>query len=330
MKISLRVICIISIQVLLLVTAKGQQQPLYSQFTFNRFLFNPGAAGAERTTKIQLAAYEQWVGFKGSPKYHTASFDTRIFEQTRSPRRNIRRKFKLFKPGTVGAGVHLFNERFGTLSNTGFSATYTYHMKMGPRQLSFGLAPVISNMGLRSADVELSSDYFDPAVAGDNTKRWIMDFNFGVYLMERSYFAGYSIHHMSQSALQWGGTSHTDYKIGRQHYIMGGYKYEVSRMLLLEPSMLIKITESAANKGQIDISMKATIAQEYWCGLSFKTSNSLSFFGGLQLDRYFFCYAFDYSLTKVVRQATRLGSHEILLAVQLGDTSKRYRWLNTY
>jgi type IX secretion system PorP/SprF family membrane protein len=304
----------------------AQQQPLYSQFAFNKFLFNPAVAGSDHTTVIKFSAYEQWVGHKGAPKYHTASFDTRIFQQNRKPRRNIRKRFKLFKPGTLGVGAHLFNEKYGSLSNTGLSLTYSYHMKMDRRQLSFGISPVFSNLGLKSSDIVLSDDLPDAAVIGDNTRRWILDFNFGVYFMDKDYFLGYSIHHISRSAIQWGGTAEIDYNIGRQHYLMGGYKYVINRDYQLEPTLLWKIWED--RKNQFDTSVKLTIKENYWAGLSYKTSNALAVFGGIQIDRYYFCYAFDYHLSEV--RKLNYGSHEIILAVQLGDTTKRYRWLNTY
>ena len=316
---------IILLLILTFHTAKlyCQQQPLYSQFTFNKYLFNPAVAGSEPVNIIQLSAYEQWLGFKGAPKFHTASFNTRIFKQSRRPRRSVRLTLKIFKPGTVG---QLFNEKYGTLTHTGLTGTYSYHIKMGPQQLSFGFSPVISNLGLRSSDIVLPDNYFDQLIEGDNTRRWIIDFDFGFYLMRRDYFAGYSVHHISESALQWGGTIDADYRIGRQHYFMGGYKYYYSSNWVFEPSMLIKLSED--RKNQMDISLKCTISENYWCGISYKTSKTLSLFGGLKYDRYFFCYAFDYNLTSI--RKVNYGSHEILLAVQLGATTQRYRWLNTY
>jgi len=304
----------------------AQQQPLYSEFTFNKYLFNPAVAGSEQIPIIRLSAYEQWIGFKGAPKFHTASFDTRIFQETREPRRNIRLKFKLFKPGTVGTGIQIFNERYGILRHTGLTATYSYHMMLGSQQLSLGVSPVISNLGLLSSDIVPSDEEFDQLLEGDNTRRWIVDFNFGIYLMKSEYFAGYSVHHLSKSALQWGGTVDADYRIGRQHYFMGGYKYAYSEKLLFEPSMLIKISED--RKDQMDISLKCVISDNYWCGLTYKTSKTLSIFGGLQYDRYLFCYAFDLTLTPI--RNFNYGSHELLLAVQLGQTIRRYRWLDTY
>jgi len=321
------------IQILVLVLLTGsrvfaQQQPLYSQFTFNKYLFNPAVAGSENISVVKMTAYEQWVGFKGAPKFHTVTFDTRIFQQNRRPRRNIRRKLKLFKPGTVGTGVQLFNEKYGTLTHTGMNATYAFHMKMGSQQLSFGLSPVLSNLGLNSSEIVLSDEQADVLLLGDKTRRWILDFNFGAYLSAKDYYAGYSVHNVSKSSVQWGGSIEENYGIGRLHYFMGGYKYSYNRNLVFEPGMLIKLSEVNRSQNQLDISVKGIINQEYWGGLSYKTGNTLSLLGGLQLDRYFFAYAFDMTLSKI--RKTNYGSHEILLAVQLGETTRRYRWLNVY
>lgn len=317
--------------VLLLILLTGsvllaQQQPLYSQFAFNKYLFNPAVAGSDQITTIHLSAYEQWAGFKGAPKYHSASVDSRIFRPDRKPRRSILKNLKFLKPENIGAGLQVFNEIYGPLSHTGLSGSYTYHVKMENHQLSFGLSSTLSNLGLKSSDIILSDEQEDLLVLGDNTRRWMVDFDFGIFLQSKDYFAGYSVHHISRSAMQWGGSIDADYRQGRQHYFMAGYKYEVSPMLILEPTTLIKLSEK--QKDQIDLSLIGTISSNYWCGLSYKTSKILSVFGGLQYDRYLFCYAFDLNLSSIMSYS--MGSHEILLAIQLGDETKRYKWLNTY
>jgi type IX secretion system PorP/SprF family membrane protein len=324
----IRYTIILSIAALLMnLPGQAQQQPLYSQFTFNKLLFNPGSAGSENTTIIKATGYEQWVGFKGAPKYHTVSLDTRIFTESKKPRRDVKKRFKLIKPGSIGAGVVVFNEKYGPLSHTGISATYSYHVKLGEnRQLSFGISPVLSNLGLNSSEVILPDDEFDDLLVGNKTRRWIMDFDFGIYLLGKDYFAGYSTHRLTSATLQWGGSLEDDFQLSRQHYLMGGYRYLLSPDILLEPATLIRLPEGG--KPSMDISLQATIRRDYWCGLSFKTSRTLSVFGGLQVDRYLFGYSFDYNLSTVRKYS--YGSHEIMLALQLGDTSKRFRWLNNY
>jgi type IX secretion system PorP/SprF family membrane protein len=304
----------------------SQQQPLYSQFDNNRYLFNPAAAGAETVTTIHVNAYEQWVGFKGAPKYHTASIDSKIFNENRKPRREIRKKLKILLPENVGFGAQLFNEKYGPLSQSGLVGTYAYHLKMQDKQLSFGLSTVLSNFGLKSSDVVLSDDDPDQLVEGNNSRRWIFDFDFGIYFSGINYFAGYSIHHISESGLQWGGSIDADYQLGRIHYIMGGYKYEISPDIALQPSTLLKLSEK--QKSQLDINLKCIISRFYWAGLSYKTSKTASIFAGLQYDRYIFCYSFDYTLGRIRKYS--YGSHEIHLAVRLGNDTSRYKWLNKY
>ncbi|HEY4788176.1 MAG TPA: type IX secretion system membrane protein PorP/SprF, partial [Bacteroidales bacterium] len=43
----------------------AQQQPAYSQYTFNGFLLNPAVAGSEGYTSINVTTREQWVGIEG-------------------------------------------------------------------------------------------------------------------------------------------------------------------------------------------------------------------------------------------------------------------------
>jgi type IX secretion system PorP/SprF family membrane protein len=306
--------------------AMGQQQPLYSQFDNNKYLFNPAVAGSEAVTTIHVNAYEQWIGFKGAPKFHTASIDSKIFNQDRRPTRNVRKKFKIKKPENVGLGMQLFTEKYGPLSHSGMVGTYSYHLRMRDKQLSFGFSSVLSNYGLKASEVVLSDDLPDQMVEGDNTRRWIVDFDFGMYFSGINYFAGYSIHHISESGLQWGGSVDADYQLGRLHYLMAGYSYEVTPDFSVQPSTLIKLSEK--NRSQLDINIKCIISKKYWAGLSYKTSKTTSIFAGLQYDRYIFCYSFDYSLAAIRKYS--YGSHEIHLAMRLGNETSRYKWLNKY
>jgi hypothetical protein len=52
------------------------------------------------------------------------------------------------------------------------------------------------------------------------------------------------------------------------------------------------------------------------------------FFLGARFDRYFVGYAFDYNFNPLMKHT--YGSHEFMAAMKLGDTARRYRWLNTY
>jgi hypothetical protein len=51
-------------------------------------------------------------------------------------------------------------------------------------------------------------------------------------------------------------------------------------------------------------------------------------YGGLKYDRYYFAYAFDYSFGTI--RKSNFGSHEFTVVVRIGDSARRYKWLNTY
>jgi len=49
---------------------------------------------------------------------------------------------------------------------------------------------------------------------------------------------------------------------------------------------------------------------------------------GAKFSRIYLSYAFDYTLSSIQRYS--LGSHEINIALKLGDNARRYRWLIRY
>ena len=94
----------------------------------------------------------------------------------------------------------------------------------------------------------------------------------------------------------------------------------------LEPSILIKTTEELLY--QIDFSAKVQYKEDYWVGLSFRTAGAVILFAGVRLDKFYFGYAFDYTLSSIMKHS--LGSHEFMMAVKFGDRARRYRWLDRY
>jgi type IX secretion system PorP/SprF family membrane protein len=169
----------------------------------------------------------------------------------------------------------------------------------------------------------------------------IPDANFGVYFSNAHLYAGASAMQLFQSKLNLGGNENgPGFQMVRHYYVTAGYRFEISKDLLLEPSFLFKTTEKFI--AQIDVNLKTYIGENYWAGLSFRSGGSYSLveetfngkgsaliiMGGLRVDRYYFGYAFDYTFNAI--GARTFGSHEIMAAVKFGDNARRYRWLNRY
>lgn len=309
------------------ITVNGQQLSLYSQYTFNGFLINPAIAGSEGYTAVNLTAREQWLGIPNAPKTHAISFQTRFLKdnyisRNLAVRKRIRRGSR---SGRVGLGVYAYNDKSGLIDRTGISVTYGYHIQLRNSQLSLGLSLNAYQFKINS-DAIVVNDEQDLLIDGSRKRLFIPDANFGAYFVNKNMYAGLSVSDMLQSALRLSAPGAVEYKLNRHYYLVSGFKYNVSRSVTLEPSFLLKATNNGAF--QLDIGSKVYIDENYWVGMSYRTGSALIFLCGLKVDKYYFGYAFDYTLSNIMSHT--YGTHEFVAAVKFGDNARRYRWLNRF
>lgn len=315
---------------LLIFTAglKAQQLPLYSQYMFNKFLINPAVAGSDGYTSINLTAREQWIGIDNSPKTHSLSYQTRILKRSYIIKtKSVKRKtFKPSTEGRVGVGGYVFDDRNGLVGRTGFQLTYAYHIWLDETQLSFGLSGTAFQFRINDEKLTFY-DQSEPLLSGDLRKTiFVPDANFGVYLLNSRYHVGFSVAQLFQSFLKVGNAGLNDYRMLRHYYLSGGYIFPLQNEFFLEPSILIKTTEELLY--QIDINTKVQYKTDYWIGLSYRTAGAVVLLAGVRLDKFYFGYAFDYTLSSIMKHS--IGSHEFMMAVKFGDSARRYRWLDRY
>ncbi|MBE9509551.1 MAG: type IX secretion system membrane protein PorP/SprF [Bacteroidetes bacterium] len=314
----------------LLFTAgiKAQQLPLYSQYMFNKFLLNPAVAGSDGYTSLNLTAREQWIGIDHSPRTHSLSYQTRILKKSFIIKSTSVKK-KIYKPSTegrVGIGGYVFDDRNGLVSRTGFQFTYAYHIWLDETQLSFGLAGTAFQFRINDEKLTFF-DQSEPLLSGDLRKTiFVPDANFGVYLLNFRYYVGFSVAQLFQSYLKIGNAGLSDYRMLRHYYLSGGYTFPLQNDYYLEPSILIKTTEELLY--QIDFNVKLQYKEDYWIGLSYRTAGAVVLLAGVRLDKFYFGYAFDYTLSSIMKHS--LGSHEFMMAVKFGDSARRYPWLDRY
>jgi type IX secretion system PorP/SprF family membrane protein len=306
----------------------AQQLPVYSQYTFNKFLLNPATAGSDGYTTVSLVAREQWVGFKGTPKTHAITIDSRLLPNCFNTKiASVPKKKRLSsRSGRVGWAGHVFTDNFGQLSRTGVEGTYAYHVAIDQGQLSFGLSGVFYQFKLNKDKVDLGDEYLDPLLDGMKGTIYIPDANFGTFYTSANIFGGISVMQIFQSSIHFGDDNGSEYRLKRNYNLMAGYYYNLNSNFAIEPSMLVKIPTSS--KPQLDLNAKVYYKSDYWAGLSYRTRNAMIIYFGARIDKYFVGYAFDYNFSPIGRHS--YGSHEFMAAVKFGDTARRYRWLNTY
>ncbi|MFP4058971.1 MAG: type IX secretion system membrane protein PorP/SprF [Bacteroidales bacterium] len=331
MKAKVRIYKIVLIFVLGIITHEGwtQQLPLYTQYTMNGFLLNPAFAGSNGYTSVNLMAREQWIGLPNSPKTHSISAQTRILPNSYINNRfNIRKKKRpMSRDGRVGIGGYIFNDRTGLIDRTGMQFTYAYHIRLyDDSQLSFGLSVNAYQFKINQ-DKMILQDQGDITVDGNRNAVYIPDASFGALWMSKEFYLGFSANELAQSSQKlFKQNINYDYQMYRHYYLIGGYKYEYRRYFIIEPSALIKASQAGAL--QADLGVTVSFDNEYWGGISYRTGNSLSFLMGVKVENFYFGYAFDYTISSIMRHT--FGSHEFMAAVRFGENARRYRWLNRF
>jgi type IX secretion system PorP/SprF family membrane protein len=311
----------------------AQQVPMYSQYIMNGFLVNPSFAGRDGYTTVNLTVTEQWVGMAGAPSTYAASFQTRLLRNSYISKSTAVRK-KLTKPtkgSKIGLGGYVFNDNNGIMKRTGIQAAYAYHISLGqsgglPNNLSLGLALTAYQFMINTEGLIYDPD--DPLLNSYDRSVFIPDFNFGASFTTSQYYAGFSMTNLLRGSLLFSDTSSYKRSEIGHYFLTGGMKIPINSDWKIEPSVLIKSSDMFFKSVQIDLTGRAYYKDDYWAGLSLRTSDALILMAGLRYDRFYFAYAFDFTLTDIRKQS--FGTHEITFAVKFGESARRYRWINAY
>ncbi len=280
----------------------AQQVPLYSQYMLNGFLLNPGMAGSVDYIPIRLTARQQWTGIDGAPSTQAISAHSGIMRQK------------------MGIGGYIFNDKFGPISQTGLQLSYAYHLQLTREmKLGLGLSFKAFQLSLNESDLTVI-DAGDPSITGASESTFIPDADFGAYLYTKKYYAGLAATQLVQYKIKLGDTQvESSNQTIRHYYLMGGYKIDINKEFMVEPSLLLKGTERTPF--QVDINAKVFYKKNYWLGFSYRTAQAAIVLIGFKVDKFYLGYSFDYTFSNLKNYST--GSHEILLGFNIGEGANR-------
>jgi type IX secretion system PorP/SprF family membrane protein len=315
---------ILVLTLLLSQELRAQQLPLYSQYLLNGFMVNPAMAGYDGYTTFNATSRQQWLGFKEAPRTYSASWNTRLFRKGYKIVNNPLRRGNMLVPSTkgrVGLGGYIINDINAKVARTGISFTYAYHIIFNEQQLSFGLAAKAFQYRINTDELTFGEDG-DPVVNGNfSSVAYSPDADFGVLFNGINYFVGFAMSNLLQTSLIIGASEVPDFKTFRHYWLSGGYRFLINYDWEIEPGLLMKTTENWNPQG--DISLRVYYSQLVWAGISYRTNNSIIGMIGVQIENVLFGYAFDWALSDIGNY--NYGSHEITLAVKMGDNSRKTR-----
>jgi type IX secretion system PorP/SprF family membrane protein len=256
-----------------------------SHYVYNELSFNPAAMS--NNLNAALIARKQWVGFEGSPT--TELINGSAFVP------------KLFG----GIGMSLYNDQLGYEKTINFKAMYSYPVELQTgMSLSLGLGVGFINKTIDGTKLVVE-DKSDPYAFTHKTSNLRPDFNFGAELNTAYYAIGLASTHLDRGVK---GSSIN--KNPRHYYLYGKYKFDINDDVILVPYLLLK---STWYRTQLDVNALVYYRKMLWGGLSYRTSSSIVFLLGYQINKEWRVgYSYDYTIGKMRTYAG--GSHELMVA----------------
>jgi len=276
--------------------ARGQQDPLYTQYMFNSLVFNPAYAGSNNSFIASLHARAQWTGMDDAPMTQTLLLH--------SPLKNT----------SMGTGLSIVNDAAGPLTQRHVMGYYSYGVKFSERnRLTFGLNAGLYTLSADLPSLELASDEYDPAFADVYEDAAKFNVGFGMFFNTPGWYVGISAPKLYNSGfLKDKGREEIDLK--NHYYLMGGVKIHVSDHVSLKPTTLIRKV-SGAPLG-IDLSVLAEFNEKYWAGLAGRWEEGASIIvGGYITGNIRMGYSYDAVFSTLTKVSS--GSHEIYVSYEI-------------
>ncbi len=279
----------------LLFTAKdssAQQDPQYSHYMFNSFVFNPSLAGSKPSLSMIGLFRAQYVGFDGGPQTQTISAH-------------------MPAPGLKGGvGVHIINDQIGFERNLHFAASYAYKYELPTGNLSAGISVGFLQRTLDGSKLKALTPG-DPLIPAGTVNAVKPDVNFGLTYNTDAYYVGFSTTHLTTPNMSFDVPGTSEYKSVVHYYLTGGYNLVLSPSIEIKPSVMIKVAKTSS----FDINALAFYNQKYWGGLSYRLNDAIVAIAGMNLtERIKMSYSYDYTLSNLSLTSNgSTGSHEILL-----------------
>ncbi|MBK7213940.1 MAG: type IX secretion system membrane protein PorP/SprF [Bacteroidales bacterium] len=280
----------------------AQQDPLFSQYMFNKLAVNPGYAGSRDVLTLDALYRYQWVNIQGAPQTVSAS--------VHSPLNNPH----------LGVGLNVYHDAIGPSINQGAMATFSYKILFPNSKLSFGI-----QAGYKYTDVLWSrivtGESNDPLLTAPMQNKAVPDAAFGIYYYSNKYYVGFSSKQLLQNQMGIVSVNGKEEftKLLRHFYGMAGAAFKVSDQVVFRPSVLVKFVQNAPP--QMDLNASFQFAGTFWVGASYRTEKALSLMTEFNVsDNLRVGYSYDIWFNELL--SSNSGSHEIRLGFDF-DIFKR-------
>ncbi len=288
-------------------TIFGQQTFQFTQYYFNKFLYNPAFAGFEDYVDIKSGYRSQWSGLGANNQtfYLTANMaiDKKditsngptpyISSTKRYAPKPTRLRVKENKSGThQGVGIQIISDQWGPVNTLAISATYAFHISLGGERkigagFSIGNYNRLINLSPGSFDVSDPSDKLLNADGKLSVNHNLI--NLGATYYDRSNYIGLAAVQPIMDTFNYTSknddTTKTNNSFGQMpslFIVQAGLAKELNEDIKIYPTTLIKYINS--NQWTAELTLRAMVKEMVWAGLSYRLKESAAIHAGARLS----------------------------------------------
>lgn len=294
-----RIIPVVLLSFCAVLPLSAQYDAQLSQYWAMPAYYNPAAAGSTTKLNLRAATRQQWIGMPGAPKTFLITGDM---------------PFTLFKQ-RHGVGLQISTEKIGLYSNTALGLQYSFKVKLFGGELGLGLQIGFLNQVFDGEGVYIPESDFhtqtDDAIPTTSVEGMAFDLGTGIYYTHKYFYAGISAMHLTSPTITFDDKYET-FVVPSYYFIAGGNIPFKNALYQLQPSMLVKTTFQTTT-----VEFGATLKYHnfVWGGISYRVKDALIFCVGGEWKNIVLGYAYDYSLTDIVKATS--GSHEVFVGYSM-------------
>ena len=291
----------------------AQSYPHYTMFMYNKLIYNPGYAGSRDVTSINASYRNQWTGLEGAPRTLNIAIDGPIGSY-----------MKPFRKMALGLGVN--SEKIGVTDNTTLTGYYAFRIPMKKTVLSIGIQAGISLYSARYSDLNAREP--DQRLANNIHNTVLPNVGPGIYWSGEHFYLGASIPNLLENYYDKDhkGTLRNDGgKQLRSYYLSGGYVFNLSDNVQLEPQVLVRYAGNGIYQlpWNSDFNLSFIFYDRLMLGATYRTDKSFAGIIHIQATRRInIGYSYDYTTSEL--NGYNNGTHEVVLGFDFIRDNKKY------
>jgi type IX secretion system PorP/SprF family membrane protein len=278
----------------------AQQLPLFSQYYYNRFLYNPAFTGVEDKGNVYLIHRSQWKDVAGAPVTYALTADGPVASNK------------------IGLGLSIFNDQMDIFNRSGIYASYSYRFTLADdHDLTLGLSTGIIDNKIDFTNTS-AHDVNDPLLYSQNQRKVTVDANFGVAYMWKDLAVGISVPQLLGNKINYLETNTNVYTTLKRHLI-GSVSYAVTlsetQAIEFLPSVMLRYVNGAPV--QLDINTNFSWKDMVRAGISYRLGYAVGFNIGTKLnDNIIAGYTYEHVISPMGQISG--GGHEVMLGFTFG------------